>query len=180
MAKKLINIPNTGPANVDYPNGKINDDSGSGNGTPVNEAVIGDIIQFFQKLLIGAGITANNLFDNDNNGYQLVDALDDRIHEKMPPTAAWLNMTSAGNYDLDYRLTNLDSVQVRLLLQKTFLANVTILTLPSGYRPTKELVFSTEYDGSIIIQTNGVVKSGGNGAKGFVSSTYYFYEFPID
>jgi len=182
MARKLSDIPNTTPINADYPNGKINDDTGSGNGTPVNEAVNGDIVQFFQKLLMGASITANTLPDNDGNGYQLIDALDIRIRDKMPPIDAWHNMTSGGNYDVDYRKTNLNTLQMKIQLSVGYPATNTIFTLPSGYRPITEIVMPIADSFSIIIQTDGVVKAGANSAQGDSGSltSYMFVEIPLD
>jgi len=77
MARTFNDIPNT-PTSVDYPNGELIDETtpGSNDGTPVNRDVYGDIIQFFQKLLIDAGITADGNPDNVTNGYQLIEAMD--------------------------------------------------------------------------------------------------------
>lgn len=68
----LINIDNSNP---DYLKGRIIDDNGSGNGTPINEFLYGDKLQFFEKLMNLAGITHNGDPDNESNGYQLIDAL---------------------------------------------------------------------------------------------------------
>jgi len=59
----------------DYLFGRIKDNSGTNDGTPVNEFVYGDIHQFFAKLITLAGITPNNLPDNETNGYQTIQAL---------------------------------------------------------------------------------------------------------
>lgn len=58
-----------------YPNGRIKDNRGSGDGTPVNEKVYGDIHEFFSKLMRLAGIIYNGLPDNENQGYQLIEAM---------------------------------------------------------------------------------------------------------
>ena len=60
---------------VNYPNKRIKDNTGAGNGTPVNEKVYGDIHEFFAKLMRDAGINYSGQPDNVTNGYQLVDAL---------------------------------------------------------------------------------------------------------
>ena len=57
-----------------YLNGRIQDDDGSGNGTPVNESVYGDIHQFFAKLMSLAGLIYNEIPENELTGYQLIDA----------------------------------------------------------------------------------------------------------
>lgn len=68
----MANIDISNPA---YINGRIIDDNGTGNGTPVNEFLYGDKHQFFEKLMDLAGITPNGQPENETNGYQLVDAL---------------------------------------------------------------------------------------------------------
>jgi len=75
MARVLASQTNAPTPDADYPNSRIKDDTGTGNGTYVSEAIHGDIIQLFQKLLIDAGITANGNPDNVSNGYQFLDAL---------------------------------------------------------------------------------------------------------
>lgn len=67
------NINNSNPG--DYPKGRIRDNDGSQNGTPVNESVYGDIIQNCVKILAEAGISFSEQPDNVTNGYQLHDAL---------------------------------------------------------------------------------------------------------
>lgn len=68
----LTNIDLTDLAN--YPDGRIRNNTGPGIGTPVNERVYGDIHEFFAKLMRLAGLTYNELPENETNGYQLIDA----------------------------------------------------------------------------------------------------------
>lgn len=75
MARNKVNqtnIDNSDPAN--YPNGRIKNNTGGGDGTPVNEVTKGDIHEFFDKLMRLYGINHNGLPDNTTNGYELVDA----------------------------------------------------------------------------------------------------------
>lgn len=58
-----------------YPDARLKDDTGAGDGTPVNENVYGDIVQFFLKLKREASVMENNLPDNESNGFQLIEAL---------------------------------------------------------------------------------------------------------
>ena len=85
----LTAVPNTDPGSTDYPNGRVRDKAGVTDGTTGGEVLFGDITQFFQKLVIDAGITENTLPDNVTNGYQLVTALMGKIkiHE------AWITAT---------------------------------------------------------------------------------------
>lgn len=71
--KNQSNIDNSDLVN--YPNGRIKNNSGSGDGTPVDEIVYGDLHEFFAKLMRAGGISYNGLPDNEANGYQLIDAL---------------------------------------------------------------------------------------------------------
>jgi len=70
--KNAPNIDDSDPTN--YPDGRIRDNNGSGNGTPVNRLLYSDLHEFFAKLMRLAGIVYNGLPDNESNGYQLVEA----------------------------------------------------------------------------------------------------------
>ena len=76
MALSITDKTNVEAPNAKYPYGQIKDESVSGanDGTPISRAVYGDFHQFFAKLMDEAGITANSLPDNEDNGYQLFDA----------------------------------------------------------------------------------------------------------
>lgn len=69
----LPNINNSDP--IAFPDGRINDNDGSGNGTEVSEKSYGDIQEFFGKLMRLAGLQYNGLPESEVNGYQLIDAL---------------------------------------------------------------------------------------------------------
>jgi hypothetical protein len=75
MAIKLEDKPNVDAPGGDYPYGNIRDNTGSGNGTPVNKLVYADFHQFFARLLAQSGVVANNLPDNNANGFQYFEAL---------------------------------------------------------------------------------------------------------
>jgi hypothetical protein len=72
--KKLqTNIDLSNP--TDYPDGRIKNNTGAGDGTPVNEQVYGDIHEFFAKLMRSAGFSYNGQPENETAGYQYVNAL---------------------------------------------------------------------------------------------------------
>lgn len=76
MARNLALQDGVDPADSDYPSGRARDDDGTGTyGTPANEAILGDMLQFFMKLIRMAAITTNNLPDSEYNGFQYVEAL---------------------------------------------------------------------------------------------------------
>ena len=58
-----------------YPDGRIKNNDGTGNGTPVNEKVKGDIHSTISKLMRLYAIIPNGLPDNETNGFQIIDAL---------------------------------------------------------------------------------------------------------
>ncbi len=59
----------------EYIYGRIRDWSGTVEGTPVDEALYGDIHQLIAKIIQESGITPNNLPDNEYNGFQIWEAL---------------------------------------------------------------------------------------------------------
>lgn len=67
------NVDNSDLTN--YPDGRIKNNTGTGNGTPVNERVYGDMHQNFAKLMRLYGITPNNLPDNETNGFQIIESI---------------------------------------------------------------------------------------------------------
>lgn len=67
------NIDNSSP--LVYPNGRIQDNTGSGNGTPVNNYVYSDLHEMKDKLFRLYGIDYNGLPDNETNGFQTIEAL---------------------------------------------------------------------------------------------------------
>lgn len=75
MARNKVNSPNITPPSAEYPNGRIKDNDGSNNGTPVNEFIYGDLHETFAKLMRRYAISYNNLPDNEINGFQIVEAL---------------------------------------------------------------------------------------------------------
>lgn len=60
---------------LNFPNKRIRDNDGSGNGTPVDEVVYGDIHEFFAKVMRESNTAYNGLPDNVSNGYQYFNAL---------------------------------------------------------------------------------------------------------
>ncbi len=74
MARNLALKTNVEPADSDYPYGKIKDDSGVGDGTPVNELVYGDMHQFFARMFAKSGLVYNNLPDSDYSDFQFFEA----------------------------------------------------------------------------------------------------------
>ena len=63
--RKLNSNPNVDNSDLsNYPDGRIKNDTGAGNGTPVNESVYGDAHQTIAKLMRLYNITGNKIHDN--------------------------------------------------------------------------------------------------------------------
>lgn len=77
--RRLSTKPNVIAPDSDFPYGRIKDKHAPTAGSKVNEQMWGDIIQFFEKMFDLSSIVANGLPDNAYTGFQLVDALINRI-----------------------------------------------------------------------------------------------------
>lgn len=66
------NVDTSDPSN--YPDGRIKDNDGSGNGTGVNRNVYGDIHSTISKLMRLYNIVPSGLPDNESNGFQIIEA----------------------------------------------------------------------------------------------------------
>lgn len=74
MAIDLSTKTNVDAPDTDYPYGKIRDNSGTDDGTPVDVQVYGDFHQFFARMFAKSGLTYNGLPDNNYSGFQYFDA----------------------------------------------------------------------------------------------------------
>lgn len=75
MAIGIQNFPNINAPDSDYPNGRTRDRTLSQTGTPLNELTLGDMRQFFAKMMRQAAITPNGIPDNEYSGNQYFDAV---------------------------------------------------------------------------------------------------------
>lgn len=97
--RKFIDGQNVDPASGDYPKGRARNKTISVGGTIWSEEILGDILQFFQKIVIDGGIVENDLPDNVSNGYQLLDALlllSGGLKRKIVNIGIW-NINSSGS-----------------------------------------------------------------------------------
>lgn len=99
--RKLIDQPNIDPADSDYLKGKTRDKTELVNGTIWSNAIMGDIIQFFQKLVGNANITENGLPDNESEGHQLIEALSYRERNAIEGQLSGVGAISANYSGLD-------------------------------------------------------------------------------
>lgn len=154
----LKNKPNVTPPTSTYPHGRLTDDTGSGNGTPIDQQTNNDIHSFLQQLMVDAGLTPNNILDNEYDGFQLNQALGLFIQKISPPVVpysdgVWRASNQGvyaanwgdGSQAFQFRHTrNKTCVQ----LQGSMLRSGTngaepIYTLPIGYRPSVQRLFTS-------------------------------------
>ena len=80
--RSITSLPNTEAPDADFPGGRLKNTVGLNPGTRVNESMTGDWAQFFYKLMVESGSTANELPDNEYSGYQLFEALLSAVPKK--------------------------------------------------------------------------------------------------
>lgn len=97
--RKLIDGTNVDAVTGDYPNGRTRDKDGGTPGTILNEVLMGDMQQFFQKLIIDASIVENDTPDNVSNGFQLLEALIAKIDEVNGGLKT--KIVNIGDWDMD-------------------------------------------------------------------------------
>jgi len=170
MARSLASKPNVvAPAGA-YPYGRVKDNTGANDGTPVNELVYGDFHQFFERMIWQSGLAPNDLPENSINGFQYFDALQALIAYKEPwilvgagnPTpfgTDWNNYS--GIAPTKYRKTKQGEVVITGVVSNGATNTNPVFTLPVGYRPTHELKFScTSLAGTNAVYTVTVGTNG--------------------
>lgn len=76
MARNKANQRNIDKSDLsNYPDARIRNNTGSNDGTPISEAVYGDIHETFAKFMREGGLKYNDLPDNVSNGYQLFESI---------------------------------------------------------------------------------------------------------
>jgi hypothetical protein len=100
--KSNINVDNSDPSN--YPDGRVKDNTGTGNGTPVDRNVYGDLHSNISRLMREYGIVPSGLPDNETNGYQIIQALSALASKN---DFIYALTTSAGVLNIDIKLSNM-------------------------------------------------------------------------
>lgn len=199
MAIFLANKESTENPNGEYPYGNIIDDDGSGTtGTPVNKEVYADFHQFFARLFAQSGLVYNGVPDNAYDGFQYYEALEAVI--RSVPYGAQQTPTYSGIYiahgtsPIKFRLINNKTVRIKGRINTNtseagIVINSPIFTLPSGFRPLEEQVFTAADIGTGVpadqplplqITTAGVVSLRGDLTPFNDHSVYINCSFDID
>jgi len=144
MARDLSNAPGIG-TDSDF----LNSNRIKNNKTTVGEYVYQDIVQFFQKILSLAGITPNDNFDNEINGYQLVDAYKKAMYIEhnsvlVNDSTKKIQLFVTGSATLGYYVTIIGTI-----VKNTSSSSVSNL-IPSNYRPSDfvNTIRAIVYDGN--------------------------------
>jgi hypothetical protein len=152
--KSNPNVDNSDTTN--YPDGRIKDNTGSGNGTGVNRSVYGDLHANISRLMRLYGILPNGLPDNETNGYQIIESL--------------IALASKNDYIYPLTTNGTDTlnIDIKLSLMKD---NEFLICLASANKTTETLIkgsavtaFAVTYSGEFkaneyvrVIKTSGGV-----------------------
>lgn len=124
--KSNPNVDNSDLTN--YPDARIKDNDGSGNGTGVNRSVYGDLHSNISRLMRLYEIVPTGLPDNETNGYQIIEAL------------SALASKNDYIYPLTTNGTDTLSVGIKLSLMKD---NEFLICLASANKTTETLIKGT-------------------------------------
>lgn len=137
MAKILANLTNVDAPAAPFTKGKIRDDDGSRNGTPVNTDLLSDATQLFAKLMDEAGITPNDNLD-DQTTNQLFQAL--QTIEK--PYVGQVNNPPTTSVSSGYAVFDISKQAVNINLAASI--SDEIISLVSGVPIGKPITFWVE------------------------------------
>lgn len=124
--KNNPNVDNSDPSN--YPDARVKDNDGSGNGTGVNRSVYGDLHSNISRLMRLYDIAPTGLPDNETSGYQIIEAL------------SALASKNDYIYPLTTNGTTTLSVGIKLSLMKD---NEFLICLASANKTTETLIKGT-------------------------------------
>lgn len=190
MARSILQLTNVDPADSDYPRGRVRNNPGDNSGTPVNEALLGDMAQFFQQIMDEAGITPNQLPDNEYSGWQLFEAYKVAMFGGWELPSTYVNdYIAGGSNPVKYRKVG-KTIKLKGKTDNNTPAGVissqNVFTLPIGYRPAETQLFTVAVeDGSnpvvvIEITSAGVVKVRGDLVPVANDACYLNLSFDID
>ena len=96
--KPLASKTNSGGPTSTWPYGFNKNTTGTGDGSLLDVDQFSDAIQFFERIIALSGVTANGLFDNADNGFQLYEAFENLCIR--PPLSALGSFNTAPDFDI--------------------------------------------------------------------------------
>lgn len=142
----LANQENVDGPDSEYIYGRIRDRSATIEGTPVDEALYGDIHQYIARMMQLSGITPNELPDNDYNGFQIFEAYKIAMYESWQTPSYSGTFQDDGSSPIRYRRKG-KTIRIKGTTDNSVLASIVgdtpIFTLPVGYRPLETQIFTT-------------------------------------
>jgi hypothetical protein len=173
--KVLENLTNVEPASAEFPFGDLKNNTGTNNGTPVNRDLLTDLIQFGQKMASEAGITMNDVPDNEYDGWQLYEAfrkltkpykvLTGLLSQTSTnaPTVTILGPNEIGTPVMGYSATG----DFTLTITGAFIVGKTTWSIATGVNGGSESFLRNVDDDYFVINT----ASGGSPANGVLNNT---------
>lgn len=126
MARSIRKNTNVRPPDSDYTFGAVRDNPGDNTGTRVNERMIGDQMQFFEKLMFDSGLSFNELPENAYSGFQFNQALSALINGRR----VWKNFALLNSWTI-----NGAGFARWRFLGGALIQMVASLTVPAGVNP---------------------------------------------
>jgi len=178
MAYKITDKPNAEGVSGTYPYGSIKDNTGGGNGVPVNRLVYTDIHQFFARIADLAGVVLNSSPDNAVNGWQFVTALQNLINAAVAAEAA---IRAAADTTLQNQINSLTSSTVTALTLVAGWAQDPAVGLSFGYlkQPNKLIIFRGAISQSSLTGTTFVIIDDSNVPAAIKSGLPGFFAVPL-
>jgi len=135
--------------------------------TTVGQGINQDIVQFFQKLRSLAGITANDLEDNEVNGYQTIEALISYLSD-----GTISKIFEIGTWDMDSDGNTAISMSPIIPSQVRDVTAIIIIDGGASYVPINGINEAGEFGGRVFVTTpNAIVLN--RTLNGFFDSASY-------
>lgn len=145
MGRLIIDFQNTDAPGGGFPYGRVRNNNGTNNGTPVVEETMGDVWQFFARLMALASITSNGDPESSTDGFQFIEALGESVLGKWEDASSLLinGWTVSAGSVFEIRIagaSNLDprfgDVEFRGCIENaSVFANGVFINMPVGFRP---------------------------------------------
>ena len=152
MAKDIQNVQGI-QSDADYPTGYKPVDTQ----TLIGTNILQDIIILFQKLLDNASITPNGNYDNEVNGYQLLEALKNNTL----PVKSQIDTLSDGSGHSAYiyatvsELSDDKLVTMYAAVDVGYTQTLSTSIIPSGLQPSGDCIQQTANDNFFQVRANG-------------------------